>query len=107
MHIKSELLWGDSIRDRGRLYDLLQEKKLPSGYYLLLAVGDKLEFIPARMQENRYILSRDCLVFGMAHGKKEACEMICRIMTRIYVEHIYESVADFIREITEEAVCLE
>ena len=106
MRIKSELVWGDSIRDRGKLYDLLLSGKLPHGYYLLLCTAErKLEFIPAKMQSNRYFISRDCTVFGIAHGKKEACEMICHIMEQIYVEHTYDSVSDYIREVLGGMVC--
>lgn len=106
MRIKSELLWGDSIRDQSKLYDLLLNGKLPYGYYLLLCTAEgKLEFIPAKMQQNRYFESRDCTVFGVAHGKKEVQNMICDIMSQIYVEHAYDSVADFAREVLGEPAC--
>lgn len=106
MHIKSELLWGESIRDKSKLYDLLHAGKLPSGYYLLLCTSEgRLEFAPAKMQSNRYFKSRDCIIFGIAHGKSEATDMICNILSQIYVEHIYESVAEFAGEVLGEPVC--
>ena len=106
MRIKSELIWGESIRDRSKIQDLLQNGKLPYGYYLLLATAEgRLEFVPAHMQHNRYFVSRDCQVFGITHGKREAYDVICHIMTQIYIEHAYDSVADFIREIAGETVC--
>lgn len=106
MHIKSELLWGDNIRNQGEIYDLLLNGKLPNAYYLLLYTADRhLEFIPARMQSNKYFVSRDCTVFGVARGKKEACEMICHILRQIYVEHTYDSVSDYIREVLGGMVC--
>lgn len=106
MHIKSELLWGDNIRNQGEIYDLLLNGKLPNGYYLLLYTADRrLEFIPALMQNNKYFVSRDCTVFGIARGKKEAYEMICHILRQIYVEHTYDSVSDYIGEALGEAVC--
>ena len=106
MRIKSELLWGDSIRNPVKIYDLLLNGKLPYGFYLLLCTAEgRLEFIPAWMQNNRYILSCDCMVFGIAQGKKEAFEMICHILRQIYVDHTYESVSEYVETIMEEAVC--
>lgn len=106
MRIKSELLWGDSIRNPVKIYDLLLSGKLPYGFYLLLCTVDgRLEFIPAWMQNNRYLVSRDCMVFGIAQGKKEAYEMICHILRQIYVDHTYDSVSEYVKMIMEEAVC--
>ena len=106
MRIKSELLWGESIRDKSKVYDLLQAEKLHFGYYLLLCTKEgRLEFIPAGMQSNRYHMSRDCVVFGIAHGKKEAQGMICNILTHISVEPTYESVSDYVREVLGEPIC--
>jgi hypothetical protein len=106
MRIKSELLWGDSIRNPVKIYDLLLNGKLPYGYYLLLCTADKrLEFVPSWMQNNKYLLSRECMVFGIARGKKEAYEMICHILRQIYVEHTYDSVSEYVGKILEEAVC--
>ena len=106
MRIKSELLWGESIRDKSKVYDLLQTKKLPLGYYLLLYTKEgRLELIPSVMQSNRYHISRDCVVFGIAHGKKEAQGMICKILTEIYANHTYDSVSDYVREVLGEPVC--
>ena len=106
MRIKSELLCGDSIRDQSKIYDLLQNGKLPYGYYLLLGTAEgRLEFIPSNMQHNRYFVSRDCFVFGIAHGKREAYDMISHILTQIYAEHAYDSVADFLREVSGESIC--
>lgn len=100
MRIKSELLWGESIRDKSKVYDLLQSGKLPFGYYLLLcnSKGD-LEFAPARMQSNRYYISDDFLVFGIAHGKNEACNMIADIVSNVYSGNTHESVRNYVREI--------
>jgi len=106
MRIKAELLWGDSIQDKRKLYDLLQAGELPSGYYVLLLTSEgKLEFIPSRMMKNRYFQTRDCVVFGLARDKKEATEMICDILTQIYAEHMYESVAHYAGEVLGEPVC--
>ncbi len=106
MRIKSELLWGESIRDKSKLYDLLQAGKLPSGYFLLLCTAEgQLEFIPAGMQTNKYHISRECSVFGIAHGKKEAYSMITDIMSLIYLEHKYESVQAYVREVLGEPIC--
>ena len=106
MRIKSELIWGDSIREPSKIYDLLQNGKLPNGYYLLLGTADgRMEFIPAKMQHNRYFESRDCTVFGIARGKREAYDMVSHILTQIYVEHAYDSVTDFVREVAGESVC--
>ena len=105
MRIKSELLWGDSIRNPVKIYDLLLSGKLPYGFYLLLCSADKrLELVPAWMQNNKYLLSRDYIVFGIAQGKKEAYEMICHILRQIYVEHNYDSVSEYVERIWEEAV---
>ncbi len=100
MRIKSELLWGESIRDKSKVYDLLQTEKLPFGYYLLLCTdkGD-LEFIPARMQNNRYYISDEYLVFGIAYGKNEACNIIADIVSLIYNGNTYESVKNYVREV--------
>ena len=106
MRIKSELLWGESIRDKSKIYDLLQAGKLPSGYFLLLCTeGGQIEFIPANMQNNQYHISRECIVFGIAHGKKEAYSMITNIMNQIFVEHRYASVKEFAREVLGEPIC--
>ena len=106
MRIKSELLWGESIQDKSKRYDLLHAGELPSGYYLLLCTREgRLEYIPAKMQSNRYFNSRDCVIFGVAHGKNEATNMICKILSQIYAEHIYQSVADFAGEVLGEPVC--
>lgn len=106
MRIKSELIWGESIREPSKIYDLLVSGKLPYGYYLLLGTADgRIEFISAKMQHNRYFESRDCTVFGIAHGKKEAYDMVRHILTQIYVEHVYESVTDFVREVAGDTVC--
>ena len=106
MRIKSELIWGDSIREPSKIYDLLKNGKLPYGYYLLLGTADgRMEFISAKMQHNRYFESRDCIVFGVAHGKREAYDMICHILIQIYVEHAYDSVTHFVREVAGDPVC--
>ncbi len=106
MRFKSELIWGDSIRDRSKIYDLLRDGKLPYGYHLLLGTAEgRMEIISAKMQHNRYFESRDCIVFGVAHSKKEAYDMVSHILTQIYVEHTHDSVADFIKEVSEEALC--
>ena len=100
MRIKSELLWGESIRDKSKVYDLLQAGKLPFGYYLLLCTGTgDLEFVPAKMQSNRYYISDNYVVFGVAFGKKEAYSMIADILTKIYADHTYESVHAYAREV--------
>ena len=106
MRIKSELLWGESIRDKSKIYDLLLTEKLPSGYFLLLCTeGGQLEIVSAKMQFNKYYLSRECLVFGIAHGKKEAYSMIEDIMHQIFIEHKYESVKEFAGEVLGEPLC--
>ena len=106
MRIKSELLWGESIRDKSKIYDLLQAGKLPPGYYLLLCTEEeKIEFIPAKMQTNRYYASRECVVFGIAHGRNEAQNMICSILTDVYVNHVYASAEEFAREVLGEPIC--
>lgn len=100
MRIKSELIWGESIRDRSKLYDLLLNGKLPAGYFLLLCTAQGgIEFVPAQMQSNRYFETRDYTVFGIAHGKKEAQNMLCDIISQVYVSQQYGSVADFAREV--------
>lgn len=106
MRIKSELLWGESIQDKSKIHDLLHAGKLPSGYYLLLCTKTGgIEFIPARMQSNRYFVSKECVVFGIAHGKKEAQEMICKIMADIFVNHVYASIEEFAGEVLGEPIC--
>ena len=106
MRIKSELLWGESIRDKSKIYDLLQSGKLPFGYYLLLCTKEgKIEFIPANMQSNRYYVSRECVVFGIAHGRKEAQDMICSIVSDIYVNHVHASLEEFAGEVFGEPIC--
>lgn len=106
MRIKSELLWGESIQDKSRLYDLLPAGKLPYGYYLLLCdTAGQLEIISAAMQHNRYILSKDCVVFGIAHGKQEAYAMVADIINDVYVTHKYASVKAFAGEVLGEPIC--
>ncbi len=106
MCIKSELLWGESIRDKSKIYDLLQAGKLPSGYFLLLCTEEgQLEIVSAKMHINKYYLSRECFVFGIARGKKEAYSMIENIMHQIFVEQKYESVEAFAGEVLGEPVC--
>lgn len=106
MHIKSELLWGESIQNKSKLYDLLQAGKLPFGYHLLLCTkGGQLEIVPAGMQLNDYCLSRECIVFGIARGRKEAYSMVGDIMNQIFVDHKYASVKDFAGEVLGEPIC--
>ncbi len=106
MRIKSELLWGEGIRDKSKIYDLLQAGKLPSGYYLLLCTEEgQMEFIPAKMQTNRYHVSRESVVFGIARSKTEAQDMICSIISDIYVNHVYASVEEFAGEVLGEPIC--
>lgn len=106
MRIKSELLWGDSIQDKSGIYDLLRAGKLPLGYYLLVCSEEgQLEFIPWFMQTSRYYQSGHSMVFGIAHGKDEAYLMVERIISDIYVEHKYESVQAFAREVFGEPIC--
>lgn len=103
MRIRSELLWGSNIREQERTYELLQEGKLPFGYYLLLATSDgRLEFTLAKMQNNRYFASKDSLIFGIAYTRQEALEMICDILEQIYIEHRYASVAEYVAMLLEE-----
>lgn len=106
MRIKSELLWGESIRNKSKVYDLLQTGKLPFGYYLLLCTGKgDLELAPAKMQSNRYYISDEYIVFGVSYGKKEAYDMIADILSQIYVAHTYESVHAFAREVLGAELC--
>lgn len=106
MRIKSELLWGESIRNRNRVFDLLQAAKLPFGYYLLLCTENyELEIIPAGMQNNRYQNKKACLVFGIAYGKNEAQNMISDLLCRVFVKKQYASVKELCREIIEEPIC--
>ncbi len=106
MRIKSELLWGASIRNKSKIYDLLQAGKLPSGYFLLLCTPDrKMEFIPSKMQSNRYYMSKECTVFGIARGRREAEEMVCSILTDIYTKYTYSSMDDFVGKVLGESIC--
>lgn len=106
MRIKSELLWGESIRDKSKIYDLLQAGELPSGYFLLICVeGGQLEIVPAKMQKNRYYLSKECLVYGIARSRKEAYFMITSIINDIFVEHKYASLQEFAGEVLGEPTC--
>lgn len=100
MRIKSKLLYGKSIRDKSKVYDLLQSGKLPFGYYLLLCTKEgNLEFAPAWMQSNRYYLSDHFIVFGITYGKKEACNMIADIVSRVYTDQKYTSLKSYVKEV--------
>ena len=81
------------------------QSNIALGSSLLGTAEGRLEFIPSNMQHNRYFVSRDCFVFGIAHGKREAYDMISHILTQIYAEHAYDSVADFLREVSGESIC--
>ena len=106
MRIKSELLWGESIRDKSKLYDLLQTGKLPFGYYLLLCTREgRIEILSSGMMNNKYILHEESMVFGIAHGKKEAFSMIESIMNQIFVENNYTSVKAYAGEVLGEPIC--
>lgn len=100
MRIKSELLWGESIQDKSRIYDLLHTEKLPLGYFLLICTERrKLEIIPAFMQCSRCYTTEDALIFGVANGKAEAYSMIADIINQIYAEHRYASVEEYAGEV--------
>ena len=106
MLYKSELILGDSIRDKTALYDLLQAGKLPFGYYLLVCTPKgTLEMMPYFMRKNRYIVEEESVVFGVAGSKYEANKMICDILTKIYVEKKYCSVEAFVKEILGNEIC--
>lgn len=106
MRIKSELIWGESIENKDKLFDLLHAGKLPFGYYLLLGTEEgRLEIAPASMQNNRYYLSKECVIFGVARGKREAKEMICDILEAVYVTHTYPSVEGYVGEILGDKLC--
>ena len=106
MRIKSELLWGENIRNKSKIYDLLQAGKLPLGYYLLLCTEDgQLEIISSKMYTNKYYLSKEGVVFGIAHGKNEIYAMIEDIVNQIYVENRYVSVKAFAGEVLGKPIC--
>lgn len=105
MLVKSELLLGESIRDKSELYDLLKSGKLPLRFYLLCAQKGTLEIVPASMQNNKYVLSDESVVFGIAGSKREAKMMICDIITQVYTEHKYSSVDAYVKEILDDAIC--
>lgn len=106
MFIKSELIWGESISNKTELYDLLQAGKLPFGFYLLVCTEQgKLEMMPASMQNNRFISSKDSVIFGVAKNKNEAKKMICDIITQVYTEHVYSSVEAYVKEILGDKTC--
>ena len=106
MRIKSELLWGESIRDKSKIYDLLQAGELPSGYFMLVCTkGGQIEIVPAKMQSSKYYLSKECLVFGIARGRKESYSMITSIVNDIFVDMKYESIKDFAGEVLGEPIC--
>lgn len=106
MLMKSKLLVGESISDKSNLNDLLTAGKLPFGYYLLLATKNgTLEMVPAFLQHSRYFIAKDSVVFGIAKNKKEAKEMICQIISEIYVEHTCDSVEAYVSSLIGDAVC--
>ena len=106
MRIKSELLWGESIRNKRKINDLLHAGRLPVGYYLLLCTKEGgLEFTPAIMQSNRYYVSDSYTVLGIAHGKNEAYEMIKDIVSYVYTSTNYESVNSYVREVLVTEIC--
>lgn len=100
MCIKSELLWGESIRNKRKVYDLLQKGKLPIGYYLLLCTKEgQLEFVPSFMQNNTCFKNDLYTVFGIAQGKEEAYEMIRDIVSYVYSSTSYENIKSYVREV--------
>jgi len=106
MLMKSELVVGESISDKTKVVDLFKTGKLPFGYYLLLATPKgTLELIPALLQQSKYLIAKDSVVFGIAKNKKEAKEMICDILSEIYVQHTHDSVEAYVRDVIGEVIC--
>ena len=106
MRIKSELLWGESIRDKRKVFDLLQKGKLPLGYYLLLCTNEgEIECIPSFMQNNKAFTNDIYTVFGIALSKEEAYEMIREIVSYVYSSTLYSDLKGYVREVLVTEVC--
>jgi hypothetical protein len=72
---------------------------------LVCTAEGQLEIVPAKMQSNRYYLSKECYVFGIARGKKESYLMIASIINDIFVNHKYTSIQEFAGEVLGEPIC--